>query len=315
MSVEPVFQQNLVLKWRQDARHPLLKKDRLLVPSSYSEDLERGRNQLCVIYVPSRGSPENRELQGCHIATAILSHFEADPEDANAIVLHLIDTRPFEFPVPFAVNGFVLETGKIGRTRDHPREQKAVRFIERPNLQRIMRFGASGADLSSDVERSDLRDEGVQTGFEEPHGDGREVHPRVVRADILRNPAVVRETYALDKSQCVLTGHSARFRGLSVCLEAAHLLPLRYDGPDDVSNTALLHKVLHDLYDRFAFTFSDDFEVVWAKDANPSLLAPGLVIRKRAIFLRPAGRMPHLSNIRWHRDKFLQLERSSSSRP
>lgn len=127
-----------------------------------------------------------------------------------------------------------------------------------------------------------------------------------------RRYLVRKHTLRIDQNRCILSNCQITFRGHPVALEVVHLWPLELGGWDVISNTAVMHVALHPLYDRFAFTLTDDFDVLWARDADPELLTHGLHMTKRAHFLRAPTQMPDLTNIRRHREHFFKLEQSTS---
>jgi len=67
---------------------------------------------------------------------------------------------------------------------------------------------------------------------------------------------------------------------------------------------------IHDLFDRFGFTFQDDFGIRWSKHPDIYGIYPAAHADQRARVDRPLDFMPMIKNLRWHRAEFLRREES-----
>jgi hypothetical protein len=310
---------NLVLKWKQEEQNQAFLADhRMRCSSAYWHLLQQGTDKVCIIYVPKKGVPGRPELNTSFPAKALLAHVEVDPEDRGRVILHLANLRLFPFLPPRELNGILFETGERFGRRDRSREQKVVREIRPENLKGILYYGEAGtmvgfgsaAAAVPQVGNLELPSFSLNEAEERSHEDPR----YAARLAVIRSYLVRRQTLRMDQARCILSHYQPAFRGRPVCVEVVHLWPLKHGGRDVISNTAVMHAALHQLYDRFAFTLSDDFDIIWARDADPDLLTHGLKIGRRAQFLRAPAEMPDLANIRRHRQLFFEREKKLSLR-
>ena len=81
-----------------------------------------------------------------------------------------------------------------------------------------------------------------------------------------RFSSVIRELY---HEKCSLCEVGYKLRGRSLALEAAHVIPLEAHGiADDVRNGVLLCSNHHTLFDAYAWTFDDGYEIVVTDDQD-----------------------------------------------
>ena len=68
--------------------------------------------------------------------------------------------------------------------------------------------------------------------------------------------------------RCAVCGFDVRLRQKAIALEAAHIKWYRAEGPDEVVNGVALCSLHHELFDRGAFTLSNDLNILVSKDAK-----------------------------------------------
>ena len=304
---------NLVLKWKQSEQNDaFLAGNHMRCPAAYRETLRQGVEQTCIIYIPTDGVPNRPDLNACFSAKAVLDHFETDPRDSRSLILYLANLTSLPFPTPRELDGVLLEFGEAYGRRDYSREQHVIREIETNHLERILYYGETGTMIGFGSLAAPIpKDNDVSSTYSDFSDVDQHVsedpsyRERMAR---IRRYQVRKHTLRIDQRRCIVSRYHVAFRGRPVALEVVHLWPLALGGRDVVFNTAVMHVALHQLYDRFAFTLTEDFEVIWARDADQDLLTHGLKIRQRAHFLRAPAEMPDMTNIRRHRQHFIELQ-------
>ncbi|MBS9722628.1 hypothetical protein JYU29_18185 [Tianweitania sp. BSSL-BM11] len=305
---------NLVLKWKQEEQiDAFLASNLMCCPVSYLSMLQQGQGKRCIIYVPTDGIPNRPDLNAHFAAKAVLHRVEIDPFDNRHVIVHLANLTPLSFPTPRELNGMLLEYGELYGRRDRSREQHVVRKIEAMNFQRILYYGEAGTligfgSATHFAPKVEEFEETTLGGFSDADQDANDDPVYRQRRAKARSYLVQRKTLSIDQRRCIVSDFCATFRGRHIGVEVIHLWPLKQAGPDVISNTAVMHTTLHHLYDRFVFTLTDDFDILWASDADKDLLVHGLSVGTRAHFLRKPADMPDMTNIRRHRQQFMERE-------
>ena len=258
---------NLVLKRREDEQNDLQSFSLLRIPKSYIGLAQSGIGQVCVIYVPTRGMLSMPSIEAHYIASALLKEIIADPHDASKVLLTLDRVERFTAPVPFQIDGFLPETGEEYGRRDRSLEQKYVRAIAVNNLQRLLRLGSAPFSLFDKSDNITLEPQNAEqsTGFSEDDRVTRQIkaaeRARSSATPIVRSRYVRLKSRLLDKRTCVVTGFNCTLDNVAVGISVAHIRGLANGGDDSLTNTLTMAHLIHDLFDRFGFTFEDNLQI------------------------------------------------------
>jgi len=233
-----------------------------------------------------------------YFATALLSDANPDPIRAGWIILTLTEIEPFRVPVPLRWEGrpyeaaATLEDGTfLGATY-----AQTVRRLRPTEFDAIVQAAHREAGLQQDGASMDA-----------VHGDmltkPRRLH--LVETTI-RDPKLrlaVLEAYGY---RCTILKYASYdpWTG-SPALEACHILPVQYGGPDTVINALALERDVHWHFDRGLWTLSDNFEVIVSQQASPDFMRK-LAVHNRAAVPRKASLRPAAEFLRFHRQNIFE---------
>lgn len=85
--------------------------------------------------------------------------------------------------------------------------------------------------------------------------------------------------------------------------EAAHIKPVKHNGPDIVSNGLALSGTVHWMFDRGLISLADDRSILISRQSNDADAIRTMINETgRLLAPRRAVEHPHASFVRWHRD-------------
>lgn len=241
-----------------------------------------------------------------YFAVAKVEKIIPDP-GAPGMYLALIEPGSyldFANPVPFSGALGVIETGVLNEQgRISGRAQAAVRPLSPVDFNYIITVGLEDeAPLLPRVGTAPMLDDEplvlIQERDRVPQLSSRIVRDRVFRKLVLQ---------AYDE-RCAITGLKLINGGGRAEVEAAHIRPVEFNGPDDVRNGIALSGTVHWMFDRGLISLSDDLEVLISRQANDASSVRALV--------NPTGRArppsnthqhPHPHFLRWHRENCFKV--------
>lgn len=237
-----------------------------------------------------------------YFAVARLANIVPDPS-ASGMFLGLIEPGSYlEFanPVPFSGPRGVIEKGLLNeQQRISGRAQAAVRPLSPEDFNAIISLGlADDAPLLPRVgSTAELEADQTAPILEQERSRVAILGSRIIRDRVFRK--VVLRAY---DERCAVTGLKLINGGGRAEVEAAHIRPVEFKGPDDVRNGIALSGTVHWMFDRGLISLGDDLEVLVSRQAND---ANGI----RAL-INPTGRArlptspqqrPHPHFLGWHR--------------
>lgn len=238
-----------------------------------------------------------------YYAVARVAHIAPDPTKAAAYVAHIEPGTYLEFPQPVAFrhDGGIMETGLLNPAGTlSGRAQAAVRPISEADFTAILDKGL-GENFVDVTPQANL--DGVHEGqvpflaetsrLRAISKTNRLVRDRLFRQTVLR---------AYEK-RCAFTGLRFINGGGRAEVEAAHIRPVKDDGPDAIGNGIALSRTVHWMFDRGLLSLSDNYDIRLSRHINDiegvnQLLHPTRMARVPA---DPRLR-PRPAYLAWHRD-------------
>ncbi len=247
------------------------------------EELREPLLRLLVAYAPPVRGRHQPELPYWHLRSDGLW------EIPDAEVLPLQRGRfPLLGALKETVGGFRPEW--YSALRENPRlvEEVARRLLggHFPESLHAGLLAAVGLDLDSKRTRT------------EPEGT-------VVKERPSRDPDFPRDVLRAYEHRCAVTGFRAALGGSYFGVEAAHVKWHAYGGPDEVENGLVLNPLLHVLFDRGAWSLTDDRRVLVSVEFTGSDEAERTVrsLHGRELRAPLAGHEPvAVEYIQWHRE-------------
>jgi putative restriction endonuclease len=91
-------------------------------------------------------------------------------------------------------------------------------------------------------------------------------------------------------------------------VEAAHVQPVEYDGPDILTNGIALSGTMHWMFDRGLISLDDDLTIMVSRQVNDQSSVEAMLNRtgKAALPERRSDR-PHAQFLAWHRSNCFKL--------
>ena len=120
-----------------------------------------------------------------------------------------------------------------------------------------------------------------------------------------RDPAFRTNVMLAYEHRCAVTGFRASLGGHYFGVEAAHVMWHAQGGPDTVANGLVLEPTMHKLFDRGAWTLTDDRRVIVSSQFSGTDEATAVLRSKHGATLRsplPGFAPPGADFIRWHRE-------------
>lgn len=120
-----------------------------------------------------------------------------------------------------------------------------------------------------------------------------------------RDPNFRRDVLRAYEHRCALTGFQAALGGTYFAVEAAHVQWHAFDGNDSVSNGMALNPLMHLLFDRGAWSLTDERRVIVSSEFTGSDVATQQLRSLHGQPLRdplPGCEPVSVESIRWHRE-------------
>ena len=272
-------------------------------PKQYFSRAAQCVGDWIIYYEPRRGGGSG------YYAIAKVERIVPDPS-ASGMYLALIEPGsylPFEKPVAFSDHDGVIERGLLNDAgKISGRAQSAMRPISLEDFERILIAGIpdetdllprSGGSTSAEIS-AHLSEEQAPFTFEVQRDRVDYLTSRLVRDRVFRTLVV--EAY---DCRCAITGHRFINGGGRAEVEAAHIRPVEFGGPDLVNNGLALSGTAHWMFDRGLISLAEDLSVMVSRQAND---AEGIwkVVNdtRRAIVPAKSALRPHPRFLSWHRE-------------
>ena len=276
-----------------------LPEERYHFPRTYLGAAREAVGDWIVYYEPRRTSADlsSRGGRQCYFATARVEGITSDPHRHQHYYAHVKDYLEFDRPVPFREGEHYYESllRKPDGSTNRGRFGRAVRSVADDDYSLIL---AAGFPVSLVREH----DHAV------PGGSGRD------EASTWDRPVVQQVSYRPFRDRVFAAGvkraydYTCAVSGLRIIngggraeAQAAHIRPVKDDGPDSVRNGLALSATVHWMFDRGLISIDDDYRLL-IKEKSISDSALRLINPERRLSL-PAQRQdrPHRRFLQFHR--------------
>jgi putative restriction endonuclease len=253
-----------VLIAKIDSVYDDLPEERYHFPKQYLGRLESARDDWIIYY-------ESRRNGGrmVYYATARVSDIVQDPDQPDFYYALVDDFLEFETPVAFRSGGNILETSLLNQdgSVNPGKAQSAVHPISEIEYQQILQVGFG--QLLEAAHRPNVQ---IGPGMHEEQA----IFERPIVQQITNRP--FRDRAFAEKVKMAY-GKTCAFTGLKIIngggrpeVQAAHIRPVRANGPDSIRNGIAICGTVHWMFDRGLITLSDDYRIVKARRSVPKAL-------------------------------------------
>lgn len=244
-----------------------------------------------------------------YVAVGRIARVAPDPERPGHSIAVMTDYLEFPALVPLATGGRYAEA-PLRAVGDPTRvgqalQGKSVRSIAAGDFTAIVLAG-----LGDTLAPENARRVGLDVAAARPEADDPpETVERLVE-QILVNRRVRDANFRLEvcrayDDRCAVTGLRIINGGGRSEVQAAHIRPVEFDGPDIVRNGIALSATVHWLFDRHLISIGERYELLVADNRVPSEFRELFRARNEGLYL-PQDRAlwPHPRYLAYHRDKF-----------
>lgn len=278
--------------------------ERYQFPRSYFTRAVQCENDWIIYLEPSKV----RNSKG-YYAAAKIEKIISDPSNSD-MYLALIEPGSYiEFPNPVPFHGplGVVEKGLLNDLgRMSGRAQSAIRALSGEDFHRIVDLGLTETNdfypRIGEPIASNLQEERSEFIFDQEREAVEITLSKKVRKCAFRTNVI----NAYDK-RCAFTDIKLINGGGRAEVQAAHIKPVKANGPDSVRNGIALSGTAHWMFDRGLISVSDDLEVLISRQYNDPQSIESMLRANRKMNLpsREFDR-PHSVYLEWHRNNIFK---------
>lgn len=255
-----------------------------------------------IVYLEPTKVPNSRG----YFAIARVQQIVEDPGTPGMYIALIEPGSYLEFgrPVPFSDFSGPIERGLLNEYgRLSGRAQAAVRPISAEDFLRILEQGLGENDavlprLEAPEAAAGLSEEQEPFTFKTDRQRLEYLTSRNIRDRAFRQ--VVLRAY---EQRCAISGLKFLNGGGRAEVDAAHIRPVKENGPDIVQNGIALSGTAHWMFDRGLISLSDDFEILISRQVNDLEGVQAFVNKSRqAIVPESSAERPHPRFLNWHRE-------------
>lgn len=282
-----------VLTARIDPTYDDLPEYRYHFPRTYLRVMENAVQDWVVYYEPRRGGGRQ-----CYFAVAKLTHIEEDFTLPNHYYGYVEQFQSLNRPVRFREGKQYYERtlqksdgstnkGQFGRAVRHIADDDYTRILNAGFFEFVERHSASPV--------GGLYDE--QVPFEIPHEIVTQISRRRFRDRAFSS--AVKAAYA---DTCAFSGIRLINGGGRSEVQAAHIRPVKDDGPDSLRNGLALSGTMHWMFDRGLVSVDKDYSLLIVEKAIPENVLRMFNRNRRLNLPTLSQNQPHKQFLRYHRE-------------
>lgn len=265
-------------------------------PKTYLRQATAAIGDWILYYEPRRedSSPAGRAGRQCYFATARVINIQEDTVLKGHYYAFVENYLEFSNPVPFRKGAYYFESGlkKLDGTTNKGAFGRAVRNIPDEEYQEIV---TTGLDKIEQEIVCMAAEENIEFN----------VHRPIIQ-QLIERPfrevaftKIVKEEYNMT---CAMTGISILNDSGNSEIEAAHIKPVKFKGPDSVRNGLALCRTFHWMLDYGLISVADNNEILMKKivpEKVRQLVNPDWKIRLPANH----AAVPHPEFLKFHRNR------------
>lgn len=284
---------------RADSIYHDLPAEQYQFPAQYLSRAQPATGDWIVYYEPTKV----RNSRG-YFAVAKVERIILDPSTPGMYLAIIEPGSYLDFPNPVPYRGpeGVIEQGVLNeRGINSGRSQAAVRPLAAQDFNRILELGLKEeTPLMPRVNEVSpvLQDPALPFHFDAERSRLSYFTSRIVRDRLFRR--VVLRAY---EERCAVTGLKLINGGGRAEVEAAHVQPVEFNGPDSVRNGIALLGTAHWMFDRGLISLEDDLRILVSRQTN-DYAGVRAFINESGYALPPRNISDslHPQFLRWHRE-------------
>lgn len=264
-------------------------------PKTYLRQVNSAIGDWILYYEPRRedSSPGGRAGRQCYFATAKVTQVKEDTVLKDHYYAFIDNYVEFSTPVPFKMGSHYFESGlkKADGTTNKGAFGRAVRNVSDEEYQAIVAAGLEKIeeDMAQMQEEADIK-------FDVQRPIIQQIVEKPFREAVFSR--IVKEEYRMT---CAMTGISIKNERGKGEIEAAHIKPVKFNGPDSVRNGIALCRTFHWMFDYGLVSVADNSEIL-VKEIVPDRVRQ--LINSDWKIRIPANHnsVPHPEFLKFHRE-------------
>ena len=234
----------------------------------------------------------------CYFAVAKLSHIEEDHGRPRHYYAYVEEFLEFDRPVPFREGSLYYERTlqKPDGSTNKGQFGRSVRNIDDDDFYRILNAGFSAVIEFPSISSFD--------GFHEEQ-EPFEIHREIV-AQMSQRPfrdrafsSTVKTAYA---DTCAFSGIRLINGGGRSEVQAAHIRPVKDNGPDSLRNGLALSGTMHWMFDRGLVSVGDDYGLLLVERSIPTSVLRLFNSDRQLLLPNLLQNRPHRQFLQYHRE-------------
>ena len=292
-----------VLTTKVDPSYDDLPEERYHFPRTYLNAARAALGDWIVYYEPRRSSAHlsSRGGRQSYFATARIVRVEGDPRRADHYYAYVEDYLEFDRPVPFRERGLFYESGlrKEDGSVNKGRFGRSVRLLADSEYSMILAAGFETG--TAERERFGIR-EGVRRGPGLLELADRPIIERLSRR-LFRDRVFSTGIKRAYDNTCAISGLRIVNGGGRAEAQAAHIRPVRVNGPDSLRNGVALSSTFHWMFDRGLISIDDDYSLLFKRNAVPGNVLSLVNRDGRLRVPEQEIHRPHRRFLEYHRER------------
>jgi putative restriction endonuclease len=269
-------------------------------PKTYLRQVNSTIGDWIIYYEPRREDslPGGRAGRQCYFAAAQVSDIKEDPILKDHYYAYIEGYIEFSSPVPFRVGSLYYESRlkKADGSTNKGAFGRSVRNIPDEEYQFIIAAGLG--KVKQEIAQM-VAEEQIEYNVQRPIV--QQLVERQFREAAFSR--IVKEGYEMT---CAMSGISIKNEHGAREIEAAHIKPVKFNGPDSIRNGIALCRTFHWMFDNGLLSVADNNEIL-VKKIVPDRVRQLINIDGR--MLRPENRnaVPHPEFLKFHRENIYNL--------
>jgi putative restriction endonuclease len=264
-------------------------------PKTYLRQATLTIGDWIVYYEPRREdlSPAGHAGRQCYFATARVTHIKEDVALKDHYYAFVENYVEFSTPVPFKIDAYYYESGlkKADGSTNKGAFGRAVRLIQDEEYQVIVAAGLAQINEKNYQEVAE-----PLAIFDSKRPVIQQIIERPFREAAFSR--LVKEEYGL---MCAMTGITIKnHRGITE-VEAAHIRPVKFNGPDSVRNGIALSRTFHWMFDHGLISVADSGDII-VKNIVPPKIYQLLNTNGKIRLPSNSVSAPHPEFLKFHRE-------------
>jgi putative restriction endonuclease len=264
-------------------------------PKTYLRQATLTIGDWIVYYEPRREdlAPAGHAGRQCYFATARVTHIKEDVALKDHYYAFVENYIEFPTPVPFRIGSSYYESGlkKADGSTNKGAFGRAVRIIQDEEYQTIVAAGLAQIHENNKQEVAE-----PLVTFDSKRPVIQQIIERPFREAAFSR--LVKEEYGL---ACAMTGITIKNdRGITE-VEAAHIRPVKFNGPDSVRNGIALCRTFHWMFDHGLISVADSDDIIVNNIVPPKIYQ---LLNTNGKIRLPSNSVsaPHPEFLKFHRE-------------